>query len=74
MPKKTEQLPAAQRFARNVRARMAELGMTQDRLGDKIGVSRHNVSRMLSTPTEPALGRAEEIAKALGCTVDDLLE
>jgi transcriptional regulator with XRE-family HTH domain len=48
--------------------------MDQSELANKVGLSKSTISRILSGTQEPKLGLANEIAKALGVTLDLLVE
>ena len=47
--------------------------LTQEQLADKIGKTQANVSRYENGERKLDLETAAKIAKALGCTVDDLV-
>ena len=55
-----------------IRARRAELGLSQAELGSQVGVDRRQIRRYESGETQPTLGVAREIARALGISVDEL--
>jgi DNA-binding XRE family transcriptional regulator len=56
-----------------VKKRMEELNMTQQTLADAIGVSQPMVTHILIGRKQPSLALAADIARVLGCTVDDLI-
>jgi transcriptional regulator with XRE-family HTH domain len=55
-----------------IRTRRAELGISQAELGSRVGVDRRQIRRYESGETQPTLGVAREIARALGISVDEL--
>jgi transcriptional regulator with XRE-family HTH domain len=55
-----------------IRTRRAELGMSQAELGSRVGVDRRQIRRYESGETQPTLGVAREIARALEISVDEL--
>lgn len=50
------------------------LNMTQKQLSVRTGISQENLSRYESGKRSPKIGTAFKIAKALGCTVDELIK
>lgn len=52
---------------------MADKGITQNDLAEKLQCPRPQVNRYLNNRTEPRLKRISEIAKALNVKVEDLL-
>ena len=50
------------------------LNMTQKQLSVRTGISQVNLSRYESGKRSPKIGTAFKIAKALGCTVDELIK
>ena len=52
-------------FQREVRVKRAELDMTQQLLGDRIGVSASLMSKMLSNPDSIDVGRLRQIVEVL---------
>ena len=50
------------------------LNMTQKQLSVRTGISQVNQSRYESGKRSPKIGTAFKIAKALGCTVDELIK
>ena len=78
--KPPSRIPAARRqglqeiFGANLRAARTELGMTQKALADAIGVHAHaHISRIENGGVNVSLDTANNLAKAIGCTVIDLL-
>lgn len=63
----------ANAFIRNVRARMAELGINQQELADRLNVGKSYVSQMLSGYRRPGLESLEMFAKALDMEPADLI-
>lgn len=49
------------------------LGVTQDQLEERSGVSRETISRIERDETDPRLSKVIAIADALGVGVDDLI-
>src|SRR4029077_9697105 len=61
-------------FGANLRAARTELGMTQKALADAIGVHAHaHISRIENGEVNVSRDTATNLAKAIGCTVIDLL-
>lgn len=48
--------------------------ISQKQLADLVNSSQHNISRYESGAREPNLFIAQAIAKALDCTIEELLE
>lgn len=57
---------------KRLRVLMAEADMTPEQLSDKSGVSVDSVRQYLRGETVPLLETACKLAKALGCTPNDL--
>lgn len=57
---------------KRLRVLMAEADMTAEQLSDKSGVSVDSVRQYLRGETVPLLETACKLAKALGCTPNDL--
>ena len=53
---------------------LAVRGITQRELGERVGLTRTSMSRILSGKQEPKLGEAYVIARELGVTLNDLVE
>lgn len=53
--------------------KMEEAQMTQQALSDAVGVTQPMIGHILSGRKQPSLMLAADIARALGCKVDDLL-
>ena len=64
----------AKAFRANVRDRMADAGLSQSDLADKLKVTPSFVSQMLSGHRDPGLDSLEQFAKVLGVKAADLLE
>ena len=60
-------------FAKNLRRMRMERGMTMAQLAEKAGVATSGVCRWESRECLPTLYPALCLAKALGCTVEDLV-
>jgi transcriptional regulator with XRE-family HTH domain len=57
-----------------LRACRAAAGLSQEALGVRLGADRFTVSHWESGRRKPEASTLEEIARALGATIDDLLE
>lgn len=57
-----------------LRQKLEEKGVSQAALGEAVGVSQQMVAHILTGRKRPTLELAVGIARALGCTVDELLE
>ena len=55
------------------RKKMEEGDLSQQTLADKVGVSQGMIGLILTGRKQPSLALAADIARALGCTVDDLI-
>ena len=62
------------RFRRTVRALMVQRGYTQKELGDRAGLSKSGVGRLLSGERDPRAATLEKLAAALGVTAGALLD
>lgn len=60
-------------LADNIAATRRALGLTQEELAAKVGVSRQTVSDWECGSAVPDLGNAGKISRALGVTLDDLV-
>jgi transcriptional regulator with XRE-family HTH domain len=60
-------------IGKNIAWRRRLLNMTQDELGEKIGIVHESVCRMEQGGIAPKLERLPVFAQVLGCTVEDLL-
>lgn len=49
-------------------------GLTQEQLGQKLGVGQSTVGMWETGERLPRADKLPELAKALGCTIDDLLK
>lgn len=56
-----------------IKERRKALNMSQEELANKSGVTRVAISRYENNERKPSVFIAAKIARALGCTVDDLL-
>lgn len=63
----------ANMIGQNIQTCRKALGMSQEQLSWKVGVSRQTVAKRESGTTSPDLGNAGRLAEALGVTVDDLV-
>ena len=57
-----------------LRQKMGEANLSQAALGEAVGVSQQMIAHILMGRKRPTLELAVGIARALGCTVDELLE
>lgn len=60
-------------FARRLRKKIAMRGITQVRLGELTGISQQLLSLYTQGKTLPSVQKASAIAKAIGCSVNDLI-
>ena len=56
------------------RKKMEERDLSQQALGDKVGVSQGMIGLILTGRKQPSLALAADIARVLECTVDELIE
>ena len=61
-------------FGHRLRVLLADRGMSQVELAEQAGVSRQAVNNYMTRGTSPSLSRAVDIARALGVSVDDLVD
>ena len=59
-------------FSRRLRRRMEYIGVSQEWLSDKTGISQVTISKYLNGKSSPSGYSMERIARALGCTVGEL--
>ena len=62
------------RFRRTVRDLMVARGYTQKELGERAGLSKSGVGRLLAGERDPRAGTVERLAAALGVTAGALLD
>ena len=60
-------------FARRLRKKIAMRGITQVRLGELTGISQPLLSLYTQGKTLPSVQKASALAKALNCSVNDLI-
>lgn len=60
-------------FAYRLATKILSSGYNQDDLSNESGVSRAMISRYLNGESMPSIYNAYHLARALGCTVDELL-
>ena len=60
-------------FARNIKRRRAELGLSQEQLAEKLAVTRQTVSNWERSVSFPDLQMLERIAAALGTDAAELI-
>lgn len=58
----------------NIKPRRKAVRMTQQKLAKKIGVSLITIGRYERGERVPSIETAAKIAKALGCTIDELVK
>lgn len=61
-------------FGSRLRARRAEAHLTQDQLGEALGVSKAAVSRWESDKDYPSFGVLPKLSRALGVSLDYLVD
>ncbi|MCW5849337.1 MAG: helix-turn-helix domain-containing protein [Anaerolineae bacterium] len=66
--------PVLVRFGIAVRERRSQLGMTQEELATRTGISRSSISEIESGLENISLVRAERIASALDSTLPEFLK
>src|SRR5436190_23933850 len=62
----------ASRFRNGLRELRVKAGVQQRELADRVGVSRQTLSSLESGETVPATSIALDLARALGCRVEDI--
>jgi transcriptional regulator with XRE-family HTH domain len=60
-------------YADKIRKLCALNGFDQSALAEKIGISKSSMSRIMNGAQEPKLGLAQELARALGVSLDYLV-
>ena len=60
-------------FAYQVNRRMMYIGVSQEWLSEKTGISRVTISKYLNCKSSPSGPNLERIARALGCSVGELI-
>ena len=60
-------------FARRLQKKIAMIGITQVRLGELTGISQPLLSLYTQGKTLPSVQKASALAKALNCSVNDLI-
>lgn len=58
----------------NIKAKRQELGMTQEKLADAVGLGRSMVAQIERGSKVPNMILGRDIARVLGCRMEDLLE
>jgi transcriptional regulator with XRE-family HTH domain len=66
-------MQAQERFARNLRNRRLEIGLSQEDVAHESGLHATEVSRLERAVREPRLSTMVRLAKALETTVADLV-
>lgn len=56
-----------------LRKKMEEKHLSQQALGEMVGVSQQMIAHILTGRKQPSLALAVDLAAALGCTVDELV-
>jgi transcriptional regulator with XRE-family HTH domain len=62
------------RLGKNIAAKRKELGLTQERLAEAVGVDTETISRFERGATVPSLATLEILAKQLRVTIASLLD
>jgi transcriptional regulator with XRE-family HTH domain len=65
--------PARDRFARNLRTRRGEAGLSQEELGDRAGLHRTYIGSVERGERNISVDNMEQLARALGLDIIDLL-
>lgn len=60
-------------YIQRIKRLLAHKAMTQGDLGERVGLKRAAMSRILSGKQEPKLSEAYELARELGVTLNDLV-
>ena len=60
-----------QEFAYRLKSRMQRRCITQQKLSEMTGIPQGTISRYMDGTNVPSFYKADKIAKALGCSVDD---
>ena len=60
-------------FSKRIRGRMHNLGINQNELADKIGVTPAAISRYLRGSRTPKVDVIVKMSKVLGCSTDHLI-
>ena len=68
MPKRT----VAGILGGNIAERRTQLGMSQEKLAEQVGITQESLSRMEQGVIGPKLERVQSFAEVLGCEVADL--
>lgn len=63
-----------QTFGDNLRDLLIDAGMSQQELSDETGLSRSAISRYINKQKMPGLKAVINIAYALDCSLDDLID
>ena len=61
-------------FSSNLQILRKRCGMTQEKLADRLGVSRQAISKWESGETVPEISTLLQLAQLFSCTLDDLLQ
>lgn len=61
-------------FGKNVQKHIPFCGMSHGQLAEKLGITNAMLSRYIHGNSAPSAVKAFKIAKALGCTVDELFD
>lgn len=56
-----------------IKKKRLEQNLSQKALAEKINTNQTNISRYENGQREPSIKTAQALAKALGCTIDELL-
>ncbi len=55
-----------------IRVLREALGMTQEQLGERVGVSRQAIHALESGKYEPSIWLAYDISRAFGCAIEEI--
>lgn len=72
MTKRTTQRPVVASFGAIVAERRRLLGISQETLAERVGISQESLSRMEQGYIAPRFERLQLFADALGCSIADL--
>ncbi|MDP1755864.1 MAG: helix-turn-helix transcriptional regulator, partial [Pseudohongiella sp.] len=60
-------------LSENLQRLRKERGLNQDELSEQSGVSLTQISKIERSETDPRVSTIEKLAKALGCSMDEML-
>lgn len=59
-------------FSYNLMSKMADVGFTQVLLAEKTGISQVSINKYLNRKSLPSIYNCEKLARALGCSIEEL--